>query len=283
MSYRKERRFPKEERQVQSVTFAEYHNPGELRMLSTSRLSSGQPYQRHVDEAAVVRLLREWDDRLLEPVIVSFRDGKFNVVDGQHRIAAAKKRSEGQEVMMPCRIYTGLSYEQEAELCYKLDRAQRRLSLPQATNALMESGVDPETTEIRRLLESEGFVWALGKKHGEAYEIVATRAVINAYRSLGGAAFSRMFALLRDTWRGEPASLSASMISGMSLFLKTYETELRDNLFVKRLSAVTPEEITRRGKADFSTSRYALRFARVLLEKYNGQRGGHKLSYRFPN
>ncbi len=268
---------------MRQITFAEYENPGELRMLSTSRLSSGLPYQRHVDERIVNLLLREWDERLLEPVIVSFRDGKFNVVDGQHRIAAAKKRSEGQEVMMPCRIYSGLSYEQEAELCYKLDRAQRRLSLSQATNALMESGADAETTEIRRLLEAEGFVWALGKKYAGAYEIIATRAVMNAYRSLGGAAFSRMFALLRDTWRGDPASLSACMISGMALFLKTYEAELRDSLFVKRLSAVTPEEITRRGKADFSTNRYALRFARVLLEKYNGQRGGHRLSYRFQN
>ena len=37
----------------------------------------------------------------------------------------------------------------------------------------------------------------------------------------------------------------------------------------------------RRGRADFSTSNTALRFARVILEKYNGQRGGRKLPYRF--
>ena len=42
-----------------------------------------------------------------------------------------------------------------------------------------------------------------------------------------------------------------------------------------------PEEITRRGRMDFSTSNTSLRYARILLEKYNGGRGGQKLPYRF--
>ena len=70
--------------------------------------------------------------------------------------------------------------------------------------------------------------------------------------------------------------------SGMALVLKTYETELDDDVFVKRLSTVDPEEILRRGRADFSTNKAALRFARVILGKYNSQqRGGRKLPYRF--
>jgi len=69
---------------------------------------------------------------------------------------------------------------------------------------------------------------------------------------------------------------------GMALFVKTYETELVDQTFIKRLSAVDPDEIIRRGKVDFSTNKAALRFARVILSKYNSQqRGGRKLPYRF--
>ena len=67
----------------------------------------------------------------------------------------------------------------------------------------------------------------------------------------------------------------------MALFVKTYETELDDRAFVTRLSQVDPEEINRRGRADFSTNSASLRFARVILEKYNGKRGGRKLPYRF--
>ena len=132
------------------------------------------------------------------------------------------------------------------------------------------------------LFRSAGFVWALDKPTGAPFEVEATRAVINAYRLLGGAAFSRMLELTARTWHGSPGSVKASFLSGMALFLKTYETELDDDVFIKRLSAVDPEEILRRGKADFSTNKSALRFARVILGKYNSQqRGGKKLPYRF--
>ena len=72
----------------------------------------------------------------------------------------------------------------------------------------------------------------------------------------------------------------AAMISGMALFLKTYEAELDDYVFVQRLSPVTAEEIIRRSRTDFSTNKVALRVGRVILSKYN-KAHGTKLPYRF--
>ena len=259
----------------------EYSNPGVERSIHTDRLTSGLPYQRPVNPKEVDRLIREWDERLLDPVTVSFRDGKFYVVDGQHRISAMRKMNGGRGIMVDCKVYNGLTYEQEADLCYKLDKAKKRLSLSQSTNVLAESGVDAEITEVKRLVENCGFIWALGKSHGKTGEIVSTRALVNAYRLLGGASFTRMLQLLWDTWKGDPRSLTAALLAGMALFVKTYDTELNDRTFISRLSQADPDEINRRGRADFSTSNNALRFARVILEKYNGQRGGRKLSYRF--
>lgn len=282
MSYRKKHYPPKPERpDAQMSMDVEYSNPGVDRTLPTSRLTSGLPYQRPVDEKEVDRLIREWDDRLLEPLTISFREGRFNVVDGQHRIAAMLKKNGGREVMAPCKVYSGLTYEEEAALCYKLDKAKKRLSLSQSTNALVESGEDAEVTEIRRLIEENGFRWALGQRSGKEYEIIATRATINAYRLLGGDAFGRMLRLLDRTWHGAPHSLNAVVLSGLALFIKTYDTEINERTFIKRLSAVDPDEIIRRGRLDFSTNSNALRYARVFLEKYNGQRGGRRLPYRF--
>lgn len=278
-SYRKKHYPPKPEKKDDPIPV--YNNPGDDRSIYTGRLTSGLPYQRPVNPKEVERLIREWDERLLDPIIVSFRDGKFNVVDGQHRIAALRKMNGGNGVMVNCKVYSGLTYEQEADLCYKLDKAKKRLSLSQSTNALAEAGTDAEVAEVKRLVENCGFVWALGKSHGKTGEIVSTRALMNAYRLLGGPAFSRMLSLVCGAWKGDPRSLTAAVLSGMALFVKTYDTELDDHTFIKRLSAVDPDEINRRGRADFSTNNAALRFARVLLEKFNGQRGGKKLPYRF--
>ena len=283
MSYRKKHNPPKQDKPVtQDILGPECDNPGTLRLISTGRLTSGSAYQRPISEHEVNRLIREWDDRLLEPLIVSFRDGRFNLVDGQHRVIALRKRNEGRDVMVMCRVYTGLTYKQEAELCVKLDKAKKHMSLAQSNNAMLESGADPRLKEINRLMTFAGFTWALDKSKGGNYEITTTRSVINAYDLLGPNAFLRMMQILGNAWHGDPASLSAVMISGLALFIKTYETELNDHTFVQRISPVAPEEIVRRSRTDFSTDNRALRCARVILDKYNnGRRGGRKLAYRF--
>lgn len=254
----------------------EYGNPGTIRTLSTARLTSGLPYQRPVEQKNVDKLIRNWNSRELYPVIVSFRDGKFNVVDGQNRIAAMRQMAGGGDVLVPCMIYTGMTYEQEAELYAKLDKGKRPLTSRQHTKALVESGSDARIMEIKCLVEDAGFVWALGEPTGKPFEIAPIRALINAYQLLGGEAFARMLSLLADTWQGTPNSLKASMLSGMALFVKTYESELNDRTFIRRMSLVTPEEIIHLGRAEADAG---LRFARIILDKYNG--GGAELPYRF--
>ena len=277
MSYRKKHSPPKPEQQtIFPPAEVEYSNPGSIRTLSTSRLTSGLPYQRPVEQKNVDKLVRNWNSRELYPVIVSFRDGKFNVVDGQNRIAAMRQMAGGGDVIVPCMIYTGMTYEQEAELYAKLDKGKRPLTPRQHTKALVESGSDARIMEIKCLGEDVGFVWALGEPPGEPFEIAPIRALINAYQLLGGDAFSRMLSLMAGTWQGTPNSLRASMLSGMALFVKTYGTELSDRAFIRRMSIVSPEEIIRLGRIETDIS---LRFARIIRDKYNGE--GTELPYRF--
>lgn len=273
MSYRKK------QQPTLPLPEVEYSNPGAIRTLSTSRLTSGLPYQRPVDQRKVDKIIREWNPRKLTPVVVSFRDGKFNVVDGQHHIEAMRQKAGGRDVIVPCIIHTGMTYQEEADMYAALDTDKTPLTPRQHTKALVEAGSDPKIMEIKRLVEDGGFTWALDVQTGEPYEIAPIRALINAYQLLGGAAFSRMLALMAGAWQGTPHSLRASMLSGMALFLKTYETELSDRAFIRRMSAVGPDEIIRQGRLDSSLS---LRFARIIWENYNSQQsGGLELPYRF--
>ena len=257
------------------------YDPQKLSTVYTGNLLSGMPYQRPVKDWKVNKLVREWDDRLAGPVTVSRRDGKLYLVDGQNRVAALRRMNGDKDLMVPCRMHYGLSYAEEAELCWKLDQAKSRLTLAQSITALKEAGTDEEISAILRLMEVNGFKWTLDKDIPGEYEIRAARAVLSAYRLLGQDAFDRMLRLLAGAWQGAPSSLKGGFLSGMALFVKTYETELVDRTAIKRLSAIDPEEVVRRGKTDFSTNRAALRYARVLWKKYNCQRGGRKLAYRF--
>ena len=277
MSYRKKHSPPKPEQQtIFPPAEVEYSNPGSIRTLSTSRLTSGLPYQRPVEQKDVDKIIRDWNGREITPVVVSFRDGKFNVVDGQHHIEAMRQKAGGRDVIVPCIIHTGMTYEQEAELYARLDSDKKRLTPRQHTKALVEAGTDPKIVEVKRLVEDGGFVWALKEPTGEPFEIAAVRALINAYQLLGSEGFARMLSLMAGAWQGTPNSLKASMLSGMARFVKTYETELRDRAFIRRMSAVSPEEIIRLGRIETDVG---LRFARIILDKYNGE--GAELPYRF--
>ena len=277
MNYRRKHSSPKpEQHPLFPPAEVEYSNPGAIRTLSTSQLTSGLPYQRPVLQKDVDKIIREWNGREITPVVVSFRDGKFNVVDGQHHIEAMRQKAGGRDVIVPCIIHTGMTYEQEAELYARLDRDKKRLTLRQYTKAVVEAGSDANIMEVKRLTEEVGFIWALGEPTGEPFEIAPIRALINAHQLLGGEAFARMLSLLAGAWQGAPNSLKASMLSGMALFVKTYEVELSDRAFIRRMSIVGPEEIIRLGRIETDVG---LRFARIILEKYNG--GGAELPYRF--
>ena len=103
MSYRKKRSSSKKEPMERQTTIPEvkYHNPGVSRDLSTAKLTSGLPYQRPVETEDVDKLIAKWNPCLLTPIVVSFRDGNFNVVDGQHRIAAMRRMAGGGDVIVP--------------------------------------------------------------------------------------------------------------------------------------------------------------------------------------
>ena len=79
MSYRKKHYPAKPEKKEKQTDFplcdVEYGRPGTERSRFTGRLTSGLPYQRPVDEKEVNRLIREWDDRLLDPLVSVFATG----------------------------------------------------------------------------------------------------------------------------------------------------------------------------------------------------------------
>ncbi|MEY8573609.1 DUF6551 family protein [Oscillospiraceae bacterium 21-37] len=258
-----------------------FANPGEEKELSTAALTSGLAYQRPVKQAVVNRLIRHWNSKLLTPIVVSQRDSKNYVVDGQHRLTAMRRMNGGKDVIVPCLVYTGLTYAQEAEMYHRLEKSKGHLQLASDVKARLESGADAEMLDIDQRIADAGFTWALDKPTGAACEIQPTRAVISAYRKLGGPAFSRMLELLAGAWHGSQVSLKSGMIAGMALFLKTYETEIDDYTFVARLSQVDPFDIAQLAKVDFTTDRRSLRYARVIRKKYNAHPGGKKLRYRF--
>ena len=62
---------------------------------------------------------------------------------------------------MQCLVYSGLTYEDEAELCYKLDKEKKCLSLSQSTNAYCELGAPLRACAAQKVQQRAGWEKAL--------------------------------------------------------------------------------------------------------------------------
>ena len=88
----------------------------EYKRMPAAWLETDSSYQRKIDAARVERIVNSFDPRLANEVKVSFRDGKFYVFDGAHTLSALKRIHGEETFMVDCKVYYGLSYEDEAYL-----------------------------------------------------------------------------------------------------------------------------------------------------------------------
>lgn len=91
--------------------------------VEVSQLQIDQLVQRYIVESAARKLEREWDHNEIGTLVVSQReDGTYWVIDGQHRLFVAKKKSYKH---LDCEVWHGLTRAQEARKFIRLNRDRR--------------------------------------------------------------------------------------------------------------------------------------------------------------
>ena len=81
--------------------------------LAANRLLAA-PYQRPIQRSKVEKIKREYNPNKAKAIVVSRRNGKYFIIDGDHTITAQRELF-GETCVVDVRIIDGLTYEQEAE------------------------------------------------------------------------------------------------------------------------------------------------------------------------
>lgn len=129
-----------------------------LQFLLLSQLEVDETYQRSIDnpgsQSMIRAIARSWNWDLCQPLFVARRnDGRMYVVDGQHRLAAARVR--GDIAQLPCIIALTDGVSKEAKLFSEFNRRRRPPSALDLYFSDLAAG-DPIAADINVALQAAG-------------------------------------------------------------------------------------------------------------------------------
>ncbi|MBQ3762436.1 MAG: hypothetical protein II875_10575 [Clostridia bacterium] len=241
----------------------------EFTRLSSIALESDVSYQRPIDAKRVARIVENFDARLVNPLKVSNRDGHFYVFDGAHTLAALKEVSKFENFMVPCMVFHGLTYEDEAYL-FALQRGEsKEVATAMRIRALILSG-DPKAEDFRWRTEDAGF--KLSASHSAAASTFACIEKLWRIYEIDPELYSDALTLLMACWHGEKWSLAANIIGGVSVFLRAYGKEYNLNRFLKKVGAADQAALNK-NKADDPRKDYCYAYAMYKLYNKGGGKG----------
>ncbi|WP_228539974.1 DUF6551 family protein [Mycobacteroides abscessus] len=116
--------------------------------------------QRALNQAWVDRLAAEFNPDVMGMLHVSYRDGWYYVIDGQHRKSAAIQWM-GSDQQVQCHIYEGLTPADEADLFLRLNSVKAQTPMSKYKVALTAGR--PIETDTDRIARSAGLVIGMSK------------------------------------------------------------------------------------------------------------------------
>ena len=197
-------------------------------------------YNRGINRAHVNNIKRNFCPDMVQPAIVSWRDGKYWIIDHQHQSQAIYElNGNDPNTLIKCDVRTGLTYEQEAELYYRLNTSLKKLTFADELIGLIEAK-DPTALEFRALVESCGYV-LVGNSNKT---LKAVTLAMRIYSKAGGADRLRtILTITQASWPNNPKGVDSRIIDGLNYFVEKHENEFKMEECVKSLSKIEPQTI----------------------------------------
>lgn len=250
-----------------------------FKIIKASDLISSQAYQRGVSPLRVQKIIKDFDPLKLDPIKVVYRDGKYYVYDGQHRLVAMIKMF-GRECNVPCLLLRGLSVKEEAIMFANQDVGKQAVGFHDKLRAMYVAG-DKEVCRFHDAVESTGFECDFVRSSGSNYGISAWRYLYNnVFVRSGESRLKEILSLVINAWGTKGENTSQYIVQGLNFFLDYYEDVYDKARMIRAMKKTTPKEITAIGRNDMLREG-AAKYAGAFLLTYNDGKRSSKLPVRF--
>ena len=203
-----------------------------LQNLPCHELKIDHTYQRAIatpaSQTLITRIARDWDWSMCQPLVVAERssdEGSLYVIDGQHRLAAARLRNDIYQ--LPCVVIRSAGVEAEAAMFWQMNGARQPLTRLDLFKAAMASG-DPVAKALSAAIASAGLKLATHTNNASwGPGVIGNISTLSrSWKSPGPAATSLALYVLGAAWRGQTLRQSGTLFPGI---LGVVSDELKKN------------------------------------------------------
>lgn len=242
----------------------------EQKLLPVSKLIVDPNLQRNLDRQRAARIAEDLDPAAIGVITVSRRaNGSYHIIDGQHRVEALRLAG-GDKEQVNCRVFTGLSAEDEARMFRLLNNTTRLQALDKFRVRVVEG--EKVATHISDLLAKYGWKVALSGADGTFIAVVSAERVYLR----DPVAIERTIATITRAWGHTTTGTDGRIVEGLGMVYARYGSAVDDNDVVDRLAkyAGGPNRLLGNARAVRDMYRISVgsAVADIVVELYNARR-----------
>ena len=241
-----------------------------------AKMKVSEMSQRELREARVAYLHSEFDPEQFGYPVVNMRSGYAWIIDGQHRIEAVKLflGDDWQKQSVTCRVYTGLTEQEEAEMFDRLNN-QLTVSMYDKFKVRVTAGRQTECA-VQKIVEKAGLKISRSKSEGA---VSAVSTLVKVYARSGPATLQRALHLTFNSF-GDPG-LTNTVIDGMARVCERYNGTIDDAEAIERFKTMRGGVGALMARAEVLRKQVAAPVpqcvAAAIIDTLNSRRGGRKL------
>lgn len=235
------------------------------RKINSSQLKSKQDYQRKINKNFIAEAVAHFDPNDVDPVHVSYRDGRYYVIDGQHTILILEEINDGKPIDIDCIVHKGMTYIDEAKYYVRQYEKKHRHSYNEMSVASYEAG-DKFLSELAQRVRDVGGRFPYDKTTKKGVKICAIKKITSLYKKDADNTILAIKCLI-EAYQGREKSIPAEIIAGTMEFLQLYGDTVLVARLVEALSKYNPQLLINTAKN--LKMRYPINWTETLRDKYN--------------
>lgn len=199
--------------------------------LGSMKIAPGVSQREKHSESRINDLARRFDIDLMGLPVLSERDGHYYIVDGRHRIEAARiALSLDDSQLVECKVFTGLDEAGEARLFRELNNTKAVSPFDKFKTGVVAG--EPVECDVNRIVLASNL--RVSRDKSVEGSVAAVGTLVKVYKRAGGPTLGRSLRIIRDAF-GD-AGLEAPVIDGIALVGQRFNGQVKDERLVKKLA-----------------------------------------------